>query len=650
MAALFFLLAGASTALAGNATENLALVTANVVITGPGTGSVGLIDNAALVYNWGAFNAAATGNIRYNQGQGIQFGGPTSVPGSYFLTRFSSGDSAVVSPLKYVDITENNNDFSARILVHTTGGAWLASDPVALASPGAGIAQTFAVASLNWAPVTNAATAIDAAISTPQAFTALTLGTPAAWVAGTAVDGGGIYNSNGDGLNATRIAYLAFKEPVPGGVAVPDVRGQDKTAAAAAIAAVGSPPLVPSEISPKVNSDIYLIDQVTMTTPAGGIEVAPGSTVNMTISGGPDEFWDWTGGAGPADVSVQTNWTLAGTDLSVPANPYAPPIDAGERVAVRSNATWTMGSLSYGGMNVLGNAVLNVSGATLTNTGQTQIGSGGAVVIGAASGKMVINAGSTVTCSNAINIGAVSVVGAGNGTLEVAGGSLTMNTTGGAVFIGALSAGAGAGAGLFHLNGSAGTVLIQRAMNMPSALSTIKWTADADGFCKVVMDQTNRDFGLDHGSVVVDATNAPVTIGTAASFQLFDCGRNILDSGNVLTTGLTITPKTGTAGGDWALEARDTNANSIPDELWLNYTPHVNNPPSFTNDPFSKPSARTGVAYNQSIAGDASDPDVGDLGENAFVVRVTDPGDLSDTATMTIMVSNVSAAKAWTGY
>ncbi|MCX7014116.1 MAG: putative Ig domain-containing protein, partial [Candidatus Sumerlaeota bacterium] len=666
---------GAGTALAGDAVEDFTLNSTggNVTIVALG-GSDTLIDCAGLTYDWGAYDAGTvSANIRIQQTNGMQMRQGAAVPGSYFLTRFTSGDSAVVNNLEFVDVTENNTDFDARLLVrdHATG-AWYASATVSLVD-----AKSFDADTLQWAPVTNAQSAIEDAINIAGTlFTTLNIGSLGAWPAGLDVDGGGLYVDSDHAADSCRIARLAFKEPIPGSVPVPDVVGQDKTAAAAAIVAVG---LVANELTPKANNDIYLNDQVISTSPLAGIQVAPGSTVDMTISGGPDEFWDWTGGAGPADVSNQANWTLAGTDLTVPPNPYAPPIDAGERVAVRNSTTWNAGSLSYGGMNVIGSvgsAVVNVSGATLSNTGATQIGAGNAA-LGTGSGTIIINAGSTVTCSAAINIGTASAAMAGNGTLEVTGGTLTLNTTGGAVNIGALNQGAGDATGLFHLNGSAATVLIQRAINLAGPLSTIKWTADAVGFCKIAMDQTNRNFTLNAGAVAIDATNAPVTVGTAASFQLLDCGASIIDNGNVLTSGVTITPKTGTSGGDWALEARDTDANSIPDELWLVYTPHVNNPPAFTNDPFSKPSARTGIEYNQSIAGDASDPDVGntltfakvsgppwlsvaadgaltgtpsdgDLGENTFEVSVTDQGSLSDTATMTILVSNVSAAKTWT--
>ncbi len=94
----------------------------------------------------------------------------------------------------------------------------------------------------------------------------------------------------------------------------------------------------------------------------------------------------------------------------------------------------------------------------------------------------------------------------------------------------------------------------------------------------------------------------------------------------------------------------------------------INRPPSFNNDPFTKPSVVAGQSYSGSLTNDASDPDLGDslryskvsgpawlivstngnlsgtplssnVGTNSFVVRVTDSGNLSDDATMNIVVT-----------
>src|SRR5262249_18362568 len=95
-----------------------------------------------------------------------------------------------------------------------------------------------------------------------------------------------------------------------------------------------------------------------------------------------------------------------------------------------------------------------------------------------------------------------------------------------------------------------------------------------------------------------------------------------------------------------------------------------NRPPTFTNDPFTKPSAMVGQAYSSSIAGDAPDPDGDPLrlskvngrgwlpvaskgalpgapaaanqGLNTFTVGVSDGRGGSDMATMNITVAGAA--------
>ncbi len=97
---------------------------------------------------------------------------------------------------------------------------------------------------------------------------------------------------------------------------------------------------------------------------------------------------------------------------------------------------------------------------------------------------------------------------------------------------------------------------------------------------------------------------------------------------------------------------------------------YVNGAPSFTSNPFSEPGATVAQAYSGSLASAASDPNPGDtltfakvsgpawlsvvgsgafsgtpspsdIGTNSFVVSVTDPGSLSGSATMNIVVTEV---------
>jgi regulation of enolase protein 1 (concanavalin A-like superfamily) len=99
--------------------------------------------------------------------------------------------------------------------------------------------------------------------------------------------------------------------------------------------------------------------------------------------------------------------------------------------------------------------------------------------------------------------------------------------------------------------------------------------------------------------------------------------------------------------------------------------------PVFTSDPIVKPNATEDAAYSASLAGNATDANTGDtltfskvsgpawlsvasngtisgtpsnsnVGANSFTVRVTDPGSLSDQATLTIIVANVNDAPVFT--
>jgi hypothetical protein len=94
---------------------------------------------------------------------------------------------------------------------------------------------------------------------------------------------------------------------------------------------------------------------------------------------------------------------------------------------------------------------------------------------------------------------------------------------------------------------------------------------------------------------------------------------------------------------------------------------YVNGAPSFVSNPFSIPDVIAGQAYSGTIATNATDPNPADIltfakvsgpawlnvaadgtfsgtalsadvGTNSFEVSVTDPGNLSDTATMSVSV------------
>jgi len=102
---------------------------------------------------------------------------------------------------------------------------------------------------------------------------------------------------------------------------------------------------------------------------------------------------------------------------------------------------------------------------------------------------------------------------------------------------------------------------------------------------------------------------------------------------------------------------------------------NVNDPPFFLNDPLTKANATEGRAYSDSIAGDADDPDVGDMltfskidgpswlgvdssgtlsgtpgrgdgGVNIFTVRATDAAGAHVNAAMNIPVVKAFSSNA----
>ena len=102
----------------------------------------------------------------------------------------------------------------------------------------------------------------------------------------------------------------------------------------------------------------------------------------------------------------------------------------------------------------------------------------------------------------------------------------------------------------------------------------------------------------------------------------------------------------------------------------------ANDAPAFAADPLNRPKARQGAAYTATLAGSATDIDVGDtltyakvggpawlnvatsgtltgtpgnsdMGVNQFVVRVTDSGGLFDEASLAIEVENINDAPAF---
>jgi hypothetical protein len=117
----------------------------------------------------------------------------------------------------------------------------------------------------------------------------------------------------------------------------------------------------------------------------------------------------------------------------------------------------------------------------------------------------------------------------------------------------------------------------------------------------------------------------------------------------------------------FVVSVRDATGLSNTATLYI----YVNGAPVFTNDPFTLPSVIAGQNYSGTIATNASDPNPGDLltfakssgpawltiandgalsgtplptdaGTNTFAVIVTDPGGLSGTATLNILVTGTT--------
>src|SRR5262249_39872789 len=94
-------------------------------------------------------------------------------------------------------------------------------------------------------------------------------------------------------------------------------------------------------------------------------------------------------------------------------------------------------------------------------------------------------------------------------------------------------------------------------------------------------------------------------------------GSYTVNNGFVEAIELTITSADGVAGSKPATGATETPSvtHSAPIRQSLigfvirSAAAGANRPPTFTNDPFTKPNATVGLAYNSSIAGDATDPD-----------------------------------------
>ncbi|MBM4152713.1 MAG: DUF229 domain-containing protein, partial [Kiritimatiellaceae bacterium] len=168
-------------------------------------------------------------------------------------------------------------------------------------------------------------------------------------------------------------------------------------------------------------------------------------------------------------------------------------------------------------------------------------------------------------------------------------------------------------------------------------------------------------------SGTLTVSNISVQGANASLFQISEFTSGTITSGNYKRVKVTYRPPSAS---QTVTDARIVIKHSAGSDkvITLSATSGgpANLPPYFTEDPFSKPNATTGVLYDEPFEGKTIDPEGGvktfskvsgpvwlsvtsggraqgtpgsvDVGTNSFMVKVTDNGGLSATATMKIVV------------
>lgn len=578
-----------ATAQAAEVKEDFTLSTGNIEIAAGGAGSVGLIDNPLVTFDWGAFNTS-TNQIRFNQSNGLQFREPKSA-GSYALTTFASGGAAPLSGLTAIIVVANQGGGTDCRLLVRSGGAWWASEVILIpAGSTAGIVED-----MDWFSVTNAATAIEGPIAGPSAMGALTLDTTATSWAGTgisSIDGGGVYIQT-TGTNRFRVETITWTDVTV--ITVPDLMGLNLADATTSLTDLG---LTVGLTTAEQNSDTYAAGLVVATDPNQGGAAFAGAPVDLAFSVGPDQYWNFTA-SGTADMATVGNYAVAGSDLDAQDPAYDNgAIDVTERVFVVNGATASLnaGTLEVSRVVLSGGSIIDIDGGTLmlnrnqVNNGtdpdgvtvntewQQHFSIGVAQPPGVASalGVVMLRSGSIVDRGGQTD----PVVNDDRGGIvigdEVAGkyseGQLTI--VGGTVDVWNLTVGTGDSKGVLVLGASASGVRVWNDFALASDASLLRFVADSSGM-PTAIDVGNSIF-LEAGTIEVILSSMPdPPAGAVSIYDLMTAGISLNNTGRLDATAA-ITPTAGTDASDWRVIVQGNSlvlvyASALAAHSWTRY-------------------------------------------------------------------------------
>ncbi|MCX7015049.1 MAG: PASTA domain-containing protein [Candidatus Sumerlaeota bacterium] len=361
--------------------------------------------------SWGSYNAGP--NWTRSRNSFLEFQTGSNVQGTYAFTRFGTS-----LELDKIEVDKKSGWSSTmRFLVRDAGAGnkWYASQALAFT---AGVAQ-YSPSSYQWYEVTTGGAEMSTGTGgtwAPLVFSS----TGVAWP-GLTIDGAGFYVETPDTVNSCQVYGVTWKAPIAGAVTIPDLAGLTEGAATSTLTSLG---LVVTTPSLSAHSDEYAAGLVTTSTPGAGIEVAPGSAVQLTVSTGPAQMWDWSPIGSSLDFGDESNWTLAGSAVGTEAV-FAKPIDIAERLRFYRGDTATMGAaetMTAQRLLLGNNGKVIVDGGALTVNGA--ISSIGSISFGAAtSGTLEVRSGSVVFGN--LNVGVNDTKRAAGGTLRISGGGVS---------------------------------------------------------------------------------------------------------------------------------------------------------------------------------------------------------------------------------